>query len=115
MTGRYLEIDRTDAIIIIQITLATGRTTEMEKALYPRIAELPAAEFDVRPGDVFVILLETRRRTSPGRGASAVHRPASATSSETSTVTELEQGLDVTVNVHIWRTSCRPCLIARVN
>ena len=36
----YLNISRTNALVIIQITLNTGRTTEMKKALYKRVADL---------------------------------------------------------------------------
>src|SRR5262245_57272066 len=35
----YLDIQRTDDIVFIQITLNTGRTTDQKKALYARIAE----------------------------------------------------------------------------
>jgi hypothetical protein len=39
-----LDIKRTDGIVIIQITLAPGRTVEQKKALYKTIAEFLAAE-----------------------------------------------------------------------
>jgi 4-oxalocrotonate tautomerase len=57
----FLEIKRTDGIVIIQITLASGRTVEQKKALYRNIAELLAAEQGVRKEDVFVNLIEVAR------------------------------------------------------
>jgi 4-oxalocrotonate tautomerase len=55
----YLNIHRTDGIVMIQITLASGRTLEKKKALFKNIAEFLAAEHDVRPEDVFINLVET--------------------------------------------------------
>jgi 4-oxalocrotonate tautomerase len=57
----YLDIKRTDGIIVIQITLASGRTVEQKKALFKTIAELLAAEQGVRQEDVFVNLVEVAR------------------------------------------------------
>jgi 4-oxalocrotonate tautomerase len=54
----FYDIDRTDGFIVIQITLAAGRSTEVKKNLYRRIAELLSTHHDVRPQDVFVSLLE---------------------------------------------------------
>src|SRR5258705_11143874 len=36
----YLGISRSDGVLLIQITLNAGRTVELKKALYPRIAQL---------------------------------------------------------------------------
>lgn len=54
----YLNIQRSDDLIIIQITLNQGRTTEMKKALFKRIAELLHQELSVRKEDVLVNLVE---------------------------------------------------------
>jgi phenylpyruvate tautomerase PptA (4-oxalocrotonate tautomerase family) len=54
----YLGIPRTDAIVIIQITLNAGRTVEMKKALYARIAKLLKEAPGISPEDVFVSLVE---------------------------------------------------------
>jgi phenylpyruvate tautomerase PptA (4-oxalocrotonate tautomerase family) len=54
----YLNISRTNALVIIQITLNTGRTTEMKKALYKRIAELLHQELQIRKEDVMISLVE---------------------------------------------------------
>lgn len=57
----YLDIQRTDGIVIIEITLASGRTVEQKKALFRNIAELLAAEHSVRKEDVFISLVEIAR------------------------------------------------------
>lgn len=54
----FLDIERTSGIIVIQITLAAGRSVEVKKALYKRVAEVLSTELDVRPQDVFISLLE---------------------------------------------------------
>jgi 4-oxalocrotonate tautomerase len=54
----YLNISRTNALVMIQITLNTGRTTEMKKALYKRIAELLHQELQIRKEDVMINLVE---------------------------------------------------------
>lgn len=56
----YLGIARSDGIILIQVTLNAGRTTELKKAFYHRIVEL-LAELGVRPQDVFVSLVEVSK------------------------------------------------------
>jgi len=55
----YLNIHRTDGIIMIQITLASGRTVELKKALFKTVAEFLAAEQGFRKEDVFINLVET--------------------------------------------------------
>jgi 4-oxalocrotonate tautomerase len=54
----YLNIKRTDGLIIIQITLNTGRTVEMKEALYKRIVDLLVESVQVRPEDVMINLVE---------------------------------------------------------
>lgn len=54
----YQNIHRTDGIVMIQITLASGRTKEQKKALFKTIAEVLATEQGVRKEDVFITLLE---------------------------------------------------------
>lgn len=54
----YLAVHRGDGLIVIQITLNQGRTVEMKKALYRRIAELLHQELGVRMEDVLVNLVE---------------------------------------------------------
>jgi phenylpyruvate tautomerase PptA (4-oxalocrotonate tautomerase family) len=54
----YLGIERTDGLVIIQITLNAGRTVELKKDLYKRLAELLARSPGVRPQDVLINLVE---------------------------------------------------------
>jgi 4-oxalocrotonate tautomerase len=57
----YLDIARSDDVILIQITLNTGRTVEQKKALYARIVQLLAENPGVRPQDVLINLVEVPR------------------------------------------------------
>ena len=59
-SGSYLDIDRSDDVIFIQITLNQGRSTDQKKALYSKIAERLSASLDVRPEDVVVSLIEVQ-------------------------------------------------------
>jgi 4-oxalocrotonate tautomerase len=54
----YLDIQRSDDLVLIQITANNTRTVEMKQALYKRIAERLAESPGVRPEDVFVNLVE---------------------------------------------------------
>jgi phenylpyruvate tautomerase PptA (4-oxalocrotonate tautomerase family) len=57
---QYLGIKRTDGIVIIQITISSGRTLEQKRSLYRRIAD-NLAELDVRREDVWINLIEVAR------------------------------------------------------
>ena len=54
----YLAVSRTDGVVFIQITLNQGRTVEVKKALYARIADNLAASPGLRKDDVLVSLVE---------------------------------------------------------
>jgi len=54
----YLNVKRTDDIVFIQITLNQGRSLELKKALYARIAELLHQEIGLRKEDVLINLVE---------------------------------------------------------
>jgi len=56
----YLGIERGDGIVIIQVTLSSGRTLEQKRALYRRIAG-NLAELGVRAEDVWINLVEVAR------------------------------------------------------
>jgi 4-oxalocrotonate tautomerase len=58
---RYLGIERSDDLIIIQITVSNTRGIDQKKRLYKRIAERLADRPGVRPEDVFVNLLEVAK------------------------------------------------------
>jgi phenylpyruvate tautomerase PptA (4-oxalocrotonate tautomerase family) len=54
----YLDIARSDDLVIIQITVSNTRNVEQKQALFARIVELLAADPGVRKEDVFINLLE---------------------------------------------------------
>ena len=57
----YLDIRRTEDLVIIQITWNEGRTVEQKKALYKAIADGLADKLGLRQEDVFVSLVEVKR------------------------------------------------------
>ena len=57
----YLDIPRTDGIVIIQITLNEGRTVELKKAFYQTLAQRLNGELGIRMEDVFVSLVEVKK------------------------------------------------------
>jgi 4-oxalocrotonate tautomerase family enzyme len=57
----YLDIARSDDLVIIQITANNGRTVEQKKALFARIAELLSEKPGLRKEDVFVNLVEVAK------------------------------------------------------
>ncbi len=54
----YLGIDRDDDVVFVAITLRSGRTPALKKALYRRIAELAQQYAGVEPRNVLVTLTE---------------------------------------------------------
>ena len=54
----YLDIARSDDLVIIQITANNTRTTEQKKALFARIAELLSQHPSLRKEDVFISLVD---------------------------------------------------------
>ena len=59
--SEYLNIQRTDGIVIIQITLNEGRTLERKKAFYKQLAERLHTELGIRMEDVFISLVEVKK------------------------------------------------------
>jgi len=57
----YLNIQRTDGVVFIQITLNSGRTIEMKRALYAGIVRYLAESPGIRPQDVLINLVEVPR------------------------------------------------------
>ena len=57
----YLDIARTDGIVVIQITLNEGRSVELKKALFKTLTERLHAEAGIRREDVFVSLVEVKK------------------------------------------------------
>jgi phenylpyruvate tautomerase PptA (4-oxalocrotonate tautomerase family) len=57
----YLDIKRTDNIVLIQVTLNSGRTIEMKRAFYARLAELLHDNPGLRKEDVLINLVEVAK------------------------------------------------------
>jgi len=57
----YLDIARSDDLVIIQITANNTRTTDQKKALFARIAELLMQNPGLRKEDVFINLVEVAK------------------------------------------------------
>jgi len=55
---RYLDIARSDNLVIIQITGNNTRTIEQKKAFEARVADLLSENPGLRPQDVFISLVE---------------------------------------------------------
>jgi phenylpyruvate tautomerase PptA (4-oxalocrotonate tautomerase family) len=57
----YLNIRRTDGIVIIQITLSEGRDVNLKKAFYLRLVERLNLELQIRKEDIMINLVEVKR------------------------------------------------------
>jgi 4-oxalocrotonate tautomerase len=65
----YAGVERSENVIVIEITLNAGRTVEVKRALYADIARRLQDAVDVRPDDVLINLVEvTKENWSFGRG-----------------------------------------------
>jgi phenylpyruvate tautomerase PptA (4-oxalocrotonate tautomerase family) len=60
-TDRYLGIDHTADMVLIQITVSEGRNVDQKKALYRAIVDNLAAAPGVRREDVIINLIETKK------------------------------------------------------
>ena len=66
MYGRhYLGIERSDDLLIIQLTVSNTRTVEQKKALYRTIVQRLAKDPGVRTQDVFISLVEVAKENWP--------------------------------------------------
>lgn len=54
----YLGIQRTDDIVLVQITLSTGRKLAQKRKLFKRMAEILEKDPGVRPADLMISLVE---------------------------------------------------------
>jgi phenylpyruvate tautomerase PptA (4-oxalocrotonate tautomerase family) len=54
----YMGIERSDDLVILQITVSNTRSIEQKKALFAAIAERLSRDAGLRPQDVFINLLE---------------------------------------------------------
>jgi len=57
----YLGIERSDDLVLIQLTVSNTRTVEQKKALFAAIAKKLGDNPGLRPQDVFVNLVETAK------------------------------------------------------
>lgn len=65
----YLDIERTDGIVIVQVCFSTGRTDEQKQAFYAFVTKQIAERANTRPEDVMIALVEnTRSDWSFGNG-----------------------------------------------
>jgi phenylpyruvate tautomerase PptA (4-oxalocrotonate tautomerase family) len=65
----YGGVERSENLIIVEITLNAGRTVEIKKALYAEIVVRLGRAVDVRPDDVLISLVEvTKENWSFGKG-----------------------------------------------
>jgi phenylpyruvate tautomerase PptA (4-oxalocrotonate tautomerase family) len=68
----YLGIARSSDLLIIQITLSSGRTLEKKRALYRRIADNLGAAVGLRAEDVWINLVEVAKENwSFGNGVAS--------------------------------------------
>ena len=54
----YLGVERSDKIVMVQITLSGGRKPAQKKKLFQRMAEILAKNPGLRPQDLFINLVE---------------------------------------------------------
>ena len=54
----YLGIDRTDDLVLVQLTVSNTRTLAQKQALFGRIAEQLTRDPGLRPEDIFINLVE---------------------------------------------------------
>ena len=57
----FLDIQRTNGFVFIQIFLNEGRTVELKKNLYKAIAENLNQQLEIRIEDVFINLVEVKK------------------------------------------------------
>jgi phenylpyruvate tautomerase PptA (4-oxalocrotonate tautomerase family) len=68
-SASYLGVERSDDLVIIQITANNTRSVAQKKALYRQIVERLGHSPGIRPADVFINLLEVDRANwSLGQG-----------------------------------------------
>lgn len=65
----YGGVERSEGLVVIQITLNAGRTVEVKKQLYADIVRRLQEAVDIRPDDVLISLVEvTKENWSFGKG-----------------------------------------------
>jgi phenylpyruvate tautomerase PptA (4-oxalocrotonate tautomerase family) len=74
----YLDIERSDGIVLVQLTVSAGRSLEQKRALYRLIAGYLAREAGVRPQDAWVNLVEVAKENWSFGDGLASYAPAEA-------------------------------------
>jgi 4-oxalocrotonate tautomerase len=69
----YGGVNRSEDLIIVEITLNAGRTVEVKKSLYAAIASRLGAAVDVRPDDVLISLVEVAKENWSFGGGKATY------------------------------------------
>jgi len=65
----YGGVERSENVVIIEITLNAGRTVEIKRALYAEVVRRLQEALDIRPDDVLINLVEvTKENWSFGKG-----------------------------------------------
>jgi phenylpyruvate tautomerase PptA (4-oxalocrotonate tautomerase family) len=59
--ANYFGFNRSDALVIIQLTISSSRGVTQKKALFAKIVENLRREPGLRPDDIFINLVETAR------------------------------------------------------
>jgi 4-oxalocrotonate tautomerase len=54
----YLGVERSDRVVVVQITMSTGRKPQQKRKLFKRMAEILAESPGLRPQDLLVNLVE---------------------------------------------------------
>lgn len=68
--SHYLGVERSDDLVIIELTVSNTRSVEQKKALFKRIVDRLAANPGLRPEDVLINLVEVAKENwSFGNGA----------------------------------------------
>ena len=57
----YLDIARSDGIVVVQLTLNEGRTLEVKKNFYKAVADNLHRQLGIRMEDVFISLVEVKK------------------------------------------------------
>lgn len=73
----YLGIEYTKEIVFIQITLNEGRSTELKKRFYKRIADDCSTELGIRAQDIFINLVEVNKENWSFGNGEMQYGPAS--------------------------------------
>jgi 4-oxalocrotonate tautomerase len=65
----YLDIERSERFVLVNVTLSAGRSVEAKQAFYARLSALLVERVGLRPEDVAVVLVENQRHDwSFGKG-----------------------------------------------